>query len=263
MTTAQDLSAITRALGEAIERRYAEPEWFCLPHVGMDGRQIDFVAFGLWRSRGNLILGFEIKGSRSDWLRELKNPSKAELTALACDEWWVVAPRGVVEPDEVPRGWGLLEKRGRGLRCVVKAQPRPAELCRQMMASFIRRCRVPTTRAAEEAYRSGYRVGQKNAKDGAEREARSDGYKDQAIGAWLVAFKQAAGFDLHAENATELGALLAATRKQRDIRAAVADYLTDARDCALRILDLVDCKPYTGRRGEIVHADEDGAGTEP
>jgi len=243
MSKIQDMSAVTRELGSAIERRYAEPEWFTLPHVGMDGRLIDYIAFGLWRSRGNLILGFEIKASRSDWLRELKNPSKAELTTLACDEWWIVAPRGTVMLDELPRGWGLLEKRGRGLRCVAKAQTRQADFCRQMVASFIRRSRLPDSRAVNEAYGNGYRAGAKDMTEREGREERVAKHGDEIISKWLIAFRAASGYDLLAEDATDIGRLFAATHPRRDIRMAVEDYLREARDCATRILDLVNKAP--------------------
>ena len=47
----------------------------------------------VWPSRGLYLHGFEIKVHRNDWLRELKNPAKAEEIAGYCHFWWVVATR--------------------------------------------------------------------------------------------------------------------------------------------------------------------------
>ena len=41
-------------------------------------RSADVMLIGLWPSRGNMVEGMEVKISRSDWLRDLKKPEKAE-----------------------------------------------------------------------------------------------------------------------------------------------------------------------------------------
>lgn len=79
------------------------------PQTGGGTRYADGVAVNLWKSRGYVIHGFEIKISRGDWLRELKLPQKAEEVFSYCDHWWVVAPPGVVRPEELPPGWGWME----------------------------------------------------------------------------------------------------------------------------------------------------------
>lgn len=64
--------------------------------------------------------GFEVKVSRSDWLKELRRPEKA-LDALAwLDYWSVAAPPGIVREGELPAGWGLVEVRETGLRTIVE-----------------------------------------------------------------------------------------------------------------------------------------------
>lgn len=89
-------------------------EYAFLTHVrdraGFDARRtIDAVAVSLWPSRGLVIDGFEVKVSRSDWLRELAKPEKAEDTCKVVDRFWVVAPEGVVHANEdLPPMWGYL-----------------------------------------------------------------------------------------------------------------------------------------------------------
>jgi hypothetical protein len=107
------------------------PEWAYLEHVrdaaGFDAkRTIDALALHLWPSRGHEMHAFEVKVSRSDWRRELADPAKADGWCAIVDRFWIVAPRGVVPPEEIPAAWGLLETRASGLTATV-----PAPLLRQ------------------------------------------------------------------------------------------------------------------------------------
>ena len=71
-------------------------------------RSIDAVTMTLWPSLGLELAGMEIKISRSDWLRELKDPAKASATFEYFDRWYLVAPRNVAQMDEIPGPWGWL-----------------------------------------------------------------------------------------------------------------------------------------------------------
>lgn len=127
-----------------LHRRYPAPEWALMeevaPHTGGGTRYADAIAVNLWRSRGHAIHGFEIKVSRSDWLRELKDPSKAEPVYRYCDHWWIVAPKGVVKDGELPPTWGLLELRASWLVQVVAAPRLEATpVTRAFFASLMRR----------------------------------------------------------------------------------------------------------------------------
>ena len=66
--------------------------------------------------------GFEVKVSRSDWLNELRDPSKAEAFRPYCHFWsLVIADKSMVREGELPEGWGLLVPRGKRLFTIVKA----------------------------------------------------------------------------------------------------------------------------------------------
>lgn len=127
-----------------LRKRYPAPEWALMeevaPATGGGTRYADAIAVNLWSSRGHAIHGFEIKVSRSDWLRELKAPEKAEPLYRYCDHWWIVAPKGVVKDGELPPTWGLLELRATGL-VQVMAAPRlePQPITRSFFASLMRR----------------------------------------------------------------------------------------------------------------------------
>lgn len=112
-------------------------------HTGFSGeseRYADAVAVSVYPSRGLWIAGVEVKVSRSDWLRELREPEKAEKIAKACDFWWVAAPAGIVRLDEVPASWGLLEVDGAGKVRAAKQAPRreAAPLTLGFVASLFR-----------------------------------------------------------------------------------------------------------------------------
>lgn len=130
MTTTTEKWTEARVL-DLLRKRHASqggngPEWAYLEHVrdaaGFSAqRTIDALALHLWPSRGHELHAFEVKVSRSDWRRELAAPEKADGWCAVVDRFWVVAPRGVVPPEEIPATWGLLETRGSGLSATVPA----------------------------------------------------------------------------------------------------------------------------------------------
>ncbi|MCH9637780.1 MAG: hypothetical protein K0U16_07550 [Gammaproteobacteria bacterium] len=103
---------------DALRNRFPPPEWALFPGVSNGtgrnaDRWADAVAMNLWPSRGLEILGFEVKVSRGDMLRELKKPQKAEVVARHCDKWFIaVGSKSIVKPEELPRSWGLLVPTG-------------------------------------------------------------------------------------------------------------------------------------------------------
>lgn len=124
-------------------------EYALLPHVRdgagfTAGRTIDAVAVSLWPSRGLTIHGYEVKCSRSDWLRELKEPAKADAAAAFCDHFSIVAAdASIVADGELPPTWGLLVARGVKLVTVVPAPVLPGvdpkrPISRHIMVTMLR-----------------------------------------------------------------------------------------------------------------------------
>lgn len=132
-------------IAAALRERYCKPEWAIFFEVsngtGARGhRYADAVAMNLYPSRGLEIHGFEIKTYRSDWLRELKNPEKAEPVFKYCDRWWIVSEKGLVKPGELPPTWGLIEHDNGKLRqdtAAPKLTPTPINLT--FAAALLRR----------------------------------------------------------------------------------------------------------------------------
>ena len=97
-----------------LRKKYPMPEYEIFFEVssstGNNTRYADAVAFNTFSSRGYKITGFEIKVNRSDLLKELKSPEKAEEIFKYCDEWYLVVANGILkETDEVPDNWGIIE----------------------------------------------------------------------------------------------------------------------------------------------------------
>lgn len=70
----------------------------------------DAIFLGFTNASGRVMVGHELKTSRSDWQRELDNPRKADLWADQCHEFWLVVsdPAIVDATAELPTGWGLM-----------------------------------------------------------------------------------------------------------------------------------------------------------
>lgn len=122
----------TRAMYELLKHRHPAPEWatFAELNIGTGsngGRWIDFYAMNCYPSKGNLKVAYEIKASRADFLREMKQPNKRAAAEKLADECYFVAPHGLIAADEIPEGWGLIVMNKGGLRMVKQAKQRRIE----------------------------------------------------------------------------------------------------------------------------------------
>lgn len=211
-----------------LEKRYLGevkgngPAWAFIPKVrnaaGFQAtRTIDAIAMSLWPSRGLEIHGHEIKVSRSDWLRELKDPSKAEAFTDLCDRWWlVVGDAKIVAAGELPPTWGLMVASGRGLRVTVQAPQLPATdspwMPRTFLAALLRsatRTQLVTPAEIEAAVASA------RAEWDAKHAHNIEGWRESrdSLRARLRAFEDASGVSLEswadrggAEQAARVGA---------------------------------------------------------
>lgn len=107
-----------------------------------NAQRFDVAAFHCWPSKRGQRVVYEMKRTRSDFLRELDSPEKRAQAEDFFHETWFVTSRGVCEKDEVPDGWGLLvaTKKGDALRQVKRARPRePSPVPYEMILSVLRR----------------------------------------------------------------------------------------------------------------------------
>lgn len=140
---------VTDRIRCALRVKYEDKARFCLlEEVGnstgfANAGWADAVLMHLWPSDGLHLWGFEIKASRGDWLRELKNIKKSENIARFCDRWIVVVPHGVVKDGELPTAWGLwhynLDTGAISQHAPGETRVTPKYIHRRFFASLIRR----------------------------------------------------------------------------------------------------------------------------
>src|ERR1700734_3267187 len=92
---APEAKLTTAALQDLLAAKYPRDRYalfFDVPdNVGTNQRRrADAIAVGCWNSVGHLVEGFELKVSRSDWLREVASVNKADPFIERCDRWWLV-----------------------------------------------------------------------------------------------------------------------------------------------------------------------------
>lgn len=145
---------------------WSGPKFFRAEHVsiglGWDRTRIcDFMAVDMhsashgswqdpdrWWIKAPIFHGHEVKVSRSDWLTELRDPTKAETFRRHMHFWWLVVSDKSIVRDDLPEGWGLMVKSGDKLRALVKPTPNlePEPMPNGLIGSLLR-----ATHATEQA----------------------------------------------------------------------------------------------------------------
>lgn len=72
-------------------------------------RRMDAWAMHHYPSKGNQRTAYEIKISRGDYLRDIKQPLKHRPALTFSNEFYFVAPEGMLKPEELPLFAGLIE----------------------------------------------------------------------------------------------------------------------------------------------------------
>ena len=106
---------------DAMRRRFTARAGFALAfevpdQSGFAGRRyIDAVVLSLWQTNGLRFHAFEIKITRGDLRRELRNLEKGKQSSRHCDTFSLVLPDDVsLSLGELPQGWGVYRVRARG-----------------------------------------------------------------------------------------------------------------------------------------------------
>lgn len=176
------MNATTEIL-DALVRRHDPAEWQMFHEVTFGERRTDALALNMWASRGHALWGYEIKVSRSDWLRERKHPEKADGIIRYCAQWWLATPndKSIIPDDEVPDGWGLIRWTGKQWRTVVRAEKRtPKPIPDVLWISMLKNHRRVDEHALEQERRAGYSAGHQDAAKTAQRR-RSFPSTDKAV----------------------------------------------------------------------------------
>lgn len=196
----------TSKIVKALEKRYAAPAFAFLTEVRnqtgfqKQERTADAIAMSLWPSRGLALHGFEVKASRSDWLKEMRSPDKAAAIQAYCNRWWlVVGASSIVKDSELPENWGLLVPSGNGLKVKVDAPKlEPKDLDRLFVASILR----VASRASEQDLEAARLLG---VKQGREHEASCRRGNLKQLKEAVVTFEEASGVEISTWNGRRIG----------------------------------------------------------
>lgn len=198
----------------AIALRCSPPEWACFFEVSNDAgwgrsRSADAIAMSLWPSRGLEVHGFEVKVDRRDWLREKKDPAKAEPIARFCDRWWVaVSDEKIVKDGELPSTWGLLVLRGGKLVQAVEAPKlTPEPLNRGFVSCILRRASETTVAKSvlDDLVRKGTAEHIERVSPGALKEAEYWRKQYNELDDTVRAFQTASGVSINKWDAKPIG----------------------------------------------------------
>lgn len=121
-------------LFKLILKRHEGPGWIVLAEVGNSTgtntqRHADAIAMGIWPSRGFSLHGYEIKVSREDVKKELRDPGKADAVGQYVDYWWLaISDLSIIDGLEIPESWGILVPKKSALRVHRQAPLRSSKL---------------------------------------------------------------------------------------------------------------------------------------
>ena len=156
----------------SLKNRYSRDKgWSTFFEVSLKGHQADCIVFNIYPSRDFMVIGFEVKASRSDWVKELQNPQKADPIVRQCDEFYVVEARqGIVKKHELPKGWGLLTlKKTRLYQKISSHLPFNPNQSREFYARIVEKAYCTESRFPDsmlwEAEKRGYERGKKEQVD--------------------------------------------------------------------------------------------------
>lgn len=138
---------------ERLRLRYPEDKgWVTAEEVTLasKARRIDLYALNVWQSK-RWGVACEIKVNLTDFRRELDQPSKRKPFVDASNEFFYVAPVGVIPPDEIPAECGLIEAMNgdsKQLRIKVRPQQRSIEIPREVLFRLLSKWRDDRHQAA-------------------------------------------------------------------------------------------------------------------
>lgn len=161
---------------KALRLKYPAQDYVILSqvpiHFETQYRVADALVVGQWASRDPVLHGFEIKSSRQNWLTELAQPGKADLSSIFCDTWSLFAYPGVADKHEIPVVWGHyeLDQDIKLLKEPQRLQPKP--ITREFLYKLLKKLNEQAflnveTISIEHEYKRGYLDG----KDAGAREA--------------------------------------------------------------------------------------------
>ena len=134
----------TKAMLDALRERYPRPEWAFMTEVpngtgAKASRRADAVAYNLFPSKGNIMICFELKASKSDLQKELNDGTKSNAIGQFADYFFLVCPDGIIDDSILlPKTWGVLTYKNGTLRQTKKpVSLKPAQFDNGFVAALL------------------------------------------------------------------------------------------------------------------------------
>lgn len=210
---------ITAQLQAALMKSFPLPEYATFLEVGdatgaRGSRWADAVSMACWPSRGLRIWGFEIKASRSDWLREKKNPKKSVAIQRFCHHWVLITPPDIIAPGELPETWGHMVFKGGRLVTEAKAPLlTPDALEPPFVASLLRCCGQTSAQLMSQGVAEATKDFRLRLEKDMQRQMEQRRAEGQSALEAVRKFKESAGVDLLSWKDTDAGQDFAAYRE--------------------------------------------------
>ncbi len=114
MTDKEKTEKIYECLDRLHEENWSLKNWITIREVRcgtgyryQNQRSFDYMA--ICTLEGNSVRGYEVKASRADFLKDVKDPEKQKALRCFCNLFYYVAPEGMIKKEELPPWAGLIE----------------------------------------------------------------------------------------------------------------------------------------------------------
>ncbi len=256
------------------QRRFSRPEYVMLGQVanrtgGGVSRYMDGVALSLWPSRGVRLHAIEIKVERHDWLREAKDPKKADDVARFAHHMWLAVDgtrtRPVIDDiGEVPAAWGLLEIREtkggpivKTIRQAALLEPEPPTWL--FVAAVLRRAGDAVEAEVETRMARELTVTRKQQADAVEAGIRKRGGDADELRRHVREFESATGFRVAWDDLPRVAeAIKALTGVGRDVTVSALEQAVNAARGRLERLE--EAQAQVAGLEDIINRRESGNG---
>jgi hypothetical protein len=113
---------------DLLRKRHQPPEWACFDELrggtgyGLPGSEqyLDTWAINCYAGKQWRRIAYEIKISRADFLREIRDSLKRRHAFLLSNQFFFVAPAGIISVSDLPLSCGLIEVCERPIGLVLK-----------------------------------------------------------------------------------------------------------------------------------------------
>ena len=114
MSDKEKTEKIYECLDRLHEENWSLKNWITIREVRcgtgyryQNQRSFDYMA--ICTLEGNSVRGYEVKASRADFLKDVKDPEKQKALRCFCNLFYYVAPEGIIKKEELPPWAGLIE----------------------------------------------------------------------------------------------------------------------------------------------------------